>query len=364
MNMPESESIGAGALPRVVPADHVQPAPERPGRSGAVRRADARPVEPVPRPADGAQHGAGRARRSTRRFVAEGKPGATNRSLASYQNWWNGGVRSTACFHNQIGILSEISGSPTPIEIAFVPKNLVATNDNPFPVQPQAWHFRQAIDYLLTANRAILDIASEHREHFLLQHLPDGQERDRQGEPRHVDVHGHEGLAECRRRWRGTTCSRGRGGAPIKYAAALRDPALRDARGYVLPSDQPDFLTATKFVNALIKNGVTVHRATAAFQVGEQELPGRLLRREDRAGVPAARARQLRAAGLSGRFRLSGRAAGPPVRRDRLHAGLPDGSAVRPHPRRVRRPVREDRGDGPPAARAGSPEPAGPPDTS
>jgi hypothetical protein len=68
-------------------------------------------------------------------------------SFASYQNWCNGGVRSTACFHNQIGILSEISGSPTPIDIAFVPKNLVATNDNPFPVQPQTWHFGQTIEY-------------------------------------------------------------------------------------------------------------------------------------------------------------------------------------------------------------------------
>ena len=84
------------------------------------------------------------------RFVAEGKPGAMARSGASYQNWWNGGVRSTACFHNQIGILSEITGSPTPTEIAFVPKNLIMTNDNPFPVEPQTWHFRQAIEYLLT----------------------------------------------------------------------------------------------------------------------------------------------------------------------------------------------------------------------
>ncbi len=101
------------------------------------------------------------------RFVAEGKPGAVCRSFASYQNWWNGGVRSTACFHNQIGILSEITGSPTPTEISFIPRNLVAGNDNPFPVEPQTWHFRQAIEYLQTANRAILSIAAEHRENFL-----------------------------------------------------------------------------------------------------------------------------------------------------------------------------------------------------
>jgi hypothetical protein len=70
------------------------------------------------------------------RFVSEGKPGAVARSGASYQNWWNGGVRSTACFHNEIGILSEITGSPTPTEITFVPKNLIMSNDNPYPIEP------------------------------------------------------------------------------------------------------------------------------------------------------------------------------------------------------------------------------------
>jgi hypothetical protein len=49
--------------------------------------------------------------------------------------------------------------------------------------------------------------------------------------------------------------------------------SVRDPRGYILPSDQPDFLTATKFVNALIKNGVTVHRASAPFQVAGESYP-------------------------------------------------------------------------------------------
>jgi len=48
-----------------------------------------------------------------------------------------------------------------------------------------------------------------------------------------------------------------RAGTPRKYFDKLHESAARDARGYVIPSDQPDFLTAIKFVNALIKNGVT-----------------------------------------------------------------------------------------------------------
>ena len=57
------------------------------------------------------------------------------------------------------------------------------------------------------------------------------------------------------------------------YNTVLHDPALRDPRGYILPSDQPDFPTATKFVNALIKSGVVVHQATAAFSVNGKNYP-------------------------------------------------------------------------------------------
>ena len=49
-------------------------------------------------------------------------------------------------------------------------------------------------------------------------------------------------------------------GVPMKYYEILRNPVNRDPRAYVIPSDQPDFLTATKFVNTLIKNGITIQR--------------------------------------------------------------------------------------------------------
>ena len=45
-------------------------------------------------------------------------------------------------------------------------------------------------------------------------------------------------------------------------ARVLRDPAHRDPRAYILPADQRDFPTATKFINALRHVGVTVERAT------------------------------------------------------------------------------------------------------
>jgi hypothetical protein len=51
------------------------------------------------------------------------------------------------------------------------------------------------------------------------------------------------------------------------YTSIMRNPADRDPRGYIIPADQPDFLTATKFVNALIKTGIRIDRATSDFTV-------------------------------------------------------------------------------------------------
>jgi hypothetical protein len=67
---------------------------------------------------------------------------------------------------------------------------------------------------------------------------------------------------------------RAAGAVPAKfYASELHNPALRDPRGYILPSDQPDFPTATKFINTLIKTGITVHRATSSFDVAGKHYP-------------------------------------------------------------------------------------------
>ncbi len=85
------------------------------------------------------------------RFAAEGKPGATMRTGAPYSGWWNGGLRSSTCFHNMIGLLTETIGNPTPMEIPFLPQRQLANSSYPYPVAPQKWHFRQSIEYSLTA---------------------------------------------------------------------------------------------------------------------------------------------------------------------------------------------------------------------
>ncbi|NIO48992.1 MAG: peptidase [Candidatus Aminicenantes bacterium] len=210
------------------------------------------------------------------RFVAEGKPGATMREGARYSTWWNGGLRTTAYYHNMIGILTETIGSPTPIEIPFLPEKQLPKNDLPAPIAPQKWHFRQSIEYVITADRAILDLASKHREDFLFNIYLMGKNSIERGSRDHWTIHPQRiaAVEEAIKKDKAQRVGSGRNrGYPHKYYEMLFDPAERDPRAYILPSNQPDFLTATKFVNALIKNGITVLRATDSFKVGDKSYP-------------------------------------------------------------------------------------------
>jgi hypothetical protein len=194
------------------------------------------------------------------RFATEGKPGVTMRSGSTYSTWWNGGLRTTAYFHNQIGLLTETIGSPTPIDVPFVAERQLPSADLPYPLAPQRWRFRQSIDYSVTANRAVLDAASRHREALLFGVYRMGRNSIERGN---------------RDSWtvspRALAAGRARGAGD--FEGQFRDPARRDARAYILPSDQPDFLTAVKFVDSLLKAGITVHRAPAAFSVAGRGYP-------------------------------------------------------------------------------------------
>ena len=218
------------------------------------------------------------------RFVGENKPGATMRRGANYSTWWNGGLRTAPYFHNMIGLLTESIGHPTPMEVAFVPDRQMASADLPFPIQPQKWHFRQSIEYSITANRAVLDVASRNREIFLFNIYKMGKDSIARGStdtwtmyPRRLQAIKDE-IARSQKVDAGDPRMNvggfARNTVPIaQYDKLAKKPEWRDPRGYVLPADQPDFLTATKFMNALVKNGVTVHRATAAFSAGGKQYP-------------------------------------------------------------------------------------------
>jgi hypothetical protein len=214
------------------------------------------------------------------RFVAENKPGVTMRSGASYSTWWNGGLRTTAYFHNIIGLLTETIGNPTPIEIPLLPNRQLTSADLPYPIAPQEWHFRQSVDYSVTANRAVFDVASRHREQFLFNIWKMGHDEIEAGSrdswtiwPKDI-ARMEARIAEDRAQPENTTGRVERGpGAPASYMEMLRQPDERDARAYILPANQRDFGTATKFVHTLQENGVTVHRASRQFTAGGKQYP-------------------------------------------------------------------------------------------
>ena len=225
------------------------------------------------------------------RFIEEGKPGVVNTNGASYSTWWNGGLRTTAYFHNQIGILTETIGNPTPSNIPFSPRFAVPTKSWYWQIPPQRWHFRQSIDYSMTANRAVLDFASKYREVNLYRIYRMGKDAVQWGSEDHWTFTPHE-LAKVQQALQpaapagggrgaggggGRGGGRGGGGNAEAIYKELRSPERRNPRGFIMTADSPDFGTTVRFVNALIKSGVAVHRATAPFTVAGKQYPANSL---------------------------------------------------------------------------------------
>jgi hypothetical protein len=209
------------------------------------------------------------------RLATEGKPGATMASGGAYDGWWNGGIRNTGNFHNILAILTETIGSPTPMRIPLVMARQLPNRDLPNPIAPQAWHFRQSVDYSISMNRAIIDYASRNREHLLFNIYRMGRNS--------IDRGSRDTWTPAPNKYQSIVEKMGAAPASPNAAisadreaavwAAMHAPDLRDPRGYIIPSDQADFPTAVKFINALREVNITVQRATRAFQVGEKTYP-------------------------------------------------------------------------------------------
>lgn len=207
------------------------------------------------------------------RLNAEGKPGYTQRAGSVYSTWWNGGLRTAPYFHNMIGILTEIIGSPTPDTIPLVPQRLIPNGSQTFPIAPQIWRFRQSIDYSVSLNYAVLNHASRQRDELLYNAYRMGKNAIERGQRDYwalspTKIKEIEDTFEAAKKKNSKITL-----TQAFYDSVMNDPARRDPRGYILPANQPDFATAVKFVNALIKSGVQAHRATADFKVGKQGYP-------------------------------------------------------------------------------------------
>ncbi|AQG79284.1 M14 family metallopeptidase [Spirosoma montaniterrae] len=225
------------------------------------------------------------------RLNVENKPGFTRLGGSVFSTWYNGGLRTTTHFHNMIGLLTEIVGGPTPEDVPLVPNRLIPNGNTPFPVTPQKWYFKQSIDYSLSLNYAVLDYAARHRDQLLYNIYRMGKNSIERGSkdfwalsPKKIEAindafkndpkkpvsttsAGAAALAQYGMLPRG-------GGMPVKYYdTVMKAPVMRDPRGFIIPVNQPDFGSAVKFVNALIRTGIQVQQATADFTVAGRNYP-------------------------------------------------------------------------------------------
>ena len=261
------------------------------------------------------------------RLNVEGKPGYTQRGGSSYSTWYNGGLRTTTYFHNMVGLLTEIIGGPNPTEVPLVPQRLIPNGATPNPVTPQKWLFRQSIDYSVSLNYAVLDYAVRYRDELLYNIYRMGRNSIERGQqdhwtlsPKRIDeittvyqqslptaapAEGTRGNAGGRgrgatqpggdsaRRRPATTpdsssaapvnsrrtapadlTTQGPGVIPTRFFdSVMKNLSLRDPRGYILSSDQPDLPTAIRFINALIGAGISVSKSTAAFTIAGKPYP-------------------------------------------------------------------------------------------
>ena len=216
------------------------------------------------------------------RLNAESKPGFTSKAGSVFSTWYNGGLRTTTYFHNMIGLLTEIVGSPNPSNIPLVTSRLIPNAATPNPIVPQKWLFRQTIDYSVSLNYAVLNYASRNRDELLMNIYRMGKNAMEKGNTDTWSLSPSKIAAmdklyqDSLKRVKPTNepVRNTAANVPVKfYDSVMKDIAFKDPRGYIIPSDQPDFATAVEFLNALIKTGIVVQKATSDFTVAGKRYP-------------------------------------------------------------------------------------------
>ena len=272
------------------------------------------------------------------RLVERGMGGSAMRSGSNYSTWWDGGLRTTVYFHNMIGILTEIIGAPTPIDIALAPDKQLPTGDWPLPIAPTTgttkWHYRQSVDYEMQNNRAILDYASRNREPLLFNIYSMGKRSIKNGSedhwtisPKRIEALRDAAAEETPGQGAGRGGRGGRGGAQGGDAAA----AVMLPGGIGLPTVPSDLYDKvlhdpksqrSASIHRLCGPGRLPHRHKIYKRASEKwnrsgarhlriftrrkNVSRWLIRREVRAIRPPVRSRHVPAAGSSERFPLSG----------------------------------------------------------
>lgn len=218
------------------------------------------------------------------RLNEEGKGGYVRMDQSMFSTWWNGGLRTAPYFRNMIGILTETTGNPTPSVIPVVAERLVPRNGLPNPVHPGEWHFKQSIDYSVSMNFAILDYAARNGDQLLYNFYKMGKNSIDKGNKdswtmspkfaEQLESDYDEAIRTGKEKKQELTSIYRSKVIPYKfYESIYKDSKNRDPRAYIIPSDQADFGTATKFVNTLIKGGLYVEVSKNGFTHSGRNYP-------------------------------------------------------------------------------------------
>jgi hypothetical protein len=205
------------------------------------------------------------------RLNAESKPGYTMKSGSVYSTWWNGGLRTTAYYHNIIGLLTEIIGNPTPSNIPLVPQRLIPNSATPYPITPQKWYFRNSIDYSVSLNYAVLNYAARYKEELLLNIYKMGRHSIEAGSKDSWTLYSKRSDAVAELLKTEKVTGNIDSFQTTVFNKVYKNPANRDARGYIVTANQTT--TAIDFINILIQSGIKVQKANANFSVAGKNYP-------------------------------------------------------------------------------------------
>jgi len=178
-----------------------------------------------------------------KRFDVEGKPGVNSGIV--FDLWWNGSMRGGPDYHNMLGFLTETAGAgyATPrcyddIPDTFgaragdLPAKTPSTNYNN-PWLGGCWHLRDAMDYMMTAAKAVAATGATLKEEYLFNHYWMGRRQIERG--------------------------RAAEGGPFAY---VLDPAAAH-----------DASTVVEFMDLMAQSGIEFVRASAPFAADGHSFP-------------------------------------------------------------------------------------------
>lgn len=122
-------------------------------------------------------------------LAIEGRRGVLTNAM--YDNWWNGGCRTTPQRHNMVGVLTEAASVKlaTPIFLekrdlrgatrGFADHQIAVNFADPWP--GGWWRLRDIVDYELVCAKSILTLAARYRRQFQRNYLEMGRDAIRRG---------------------------------------------------------------------------------------------------------------------------------------------------------------------------------------